>query len=117
MTYKPKYLITRGDKTYSIKKIEELSKDIDVELFNVEALKWNLEYISKGEDHDARVAASFKKTIYPIYVYLYEDECLDVLDGLHRLQYAVNKGFGFIYGKLIPKDVLSQAEIKDDPLS
>ena len=109
--YKPKYLISREDKTYDIKKIEELSRDIDIELFKVEDLIWNLEYISKDEDHDKRVASAFKKTIYPILIHEDTEGSLDVLDGLHRLQYAVNKGFGFIYGKLIPDYMMKQGEI------
>lgn len=93
---------------YNINKVFELSDDIEVTNVDVEKLSWILKY-----DTVDPVRLKNADYSYPLLVVI-ENRKYYAVDGLHRLTKAVNDKIKTVPCKIITKEILLKAKVKQE---
>jgi len=99
---------THDGKEYDLNKVIRLSRNNMVMVYSVSDLAWILDY----DTPSARRTGSANVNI-PILIAQLGDKKV-VIDGLHRLAKAVDKGMSTIKGKMVSDDVLQQCLISEE---
>lgn len=95
---------THNKVEYDLNKLFNITEKFSTRQFKVPDLSWILKWCKLDIDrvNNADLSA-------PIIV-TYSDKKLVVVDGIHRLQLAVNQGLTHIVGKFVYKDVVDKCE-------
>lgn len=97
--------VTHDGKKYNIDNLLRKAKDVEVENFNVDDLKWIIKDTKIDEDRVKKA-----NTRYPILVTRWKNKIV-VLDGLHRLAKSIKHKKEKIKGKMISAKMLKSALI------
>jgi hypothetical protein len=96
--------VTHNGQRYNLNKLLSITENFKTRPFKVDELKWILKY-DKPDPKRMEEA----DTSVPIIV-TYSNKKLVVIDGLHRLCKAIEKGLTHIEGKFVYKDVLEKCK-------
>lgn len=93
---------THNKQEYDLNKLLAITENFRTRQFKVNDLKWILKWCKPDPERvvEANPLVSILVT--------YSDKKLVVVDGLHRLQKAIDQGLEYIEGKFVYKDVLEK---------
>jgi hypothetical protein len=97
--------ITNNKKNYNLNCIFKLTEKIKPKTFKVSDLNWVLKYDKPDKDRVEKADVNV-----PVIISNYKNK-LVAIDGLHRLQKAVNLNLDSIEGKFISSELLAKCEI------
>lgn len=100
-----KSIVTHNSKNYDLNKIFRIVNNKSTKLFLISKLKWILKYTDSNK---TRISKSNIK--YPIII-VKENNKYFVIDGIHRLQKAINQNEKLILVKRITQKELNSAKI------
>jgi hypothetical protein len=95
---------THDDKEYNLTKLNKVIKDNPVEPIAISKLIWIFKYDDPDEDQPERIKTA--NINVPIIVIKWEKQ-LVVLDGLHRLKKASDRGLKTLPARMVTKEQLA----------
>jgi hypothetical protein len=104
-------IFTRNDVMYDVNRLLQLTAGTPLQTFKVDDLKWILEHSTPDEDNEPRVQSADLSA--PILVTLINDKP-HVVDGLHRLQKALQTGTPELPGRLITPGQMAAAQLASE---
>lgn len=92
-------------KVYDLNLLFKLSQSLPVQLIEVDKLRWVLQYDPPRKDRVAKANPDF-----PVLVTQYKGQEL-LVDGIHRLQKAINLGRTLLPYRRLTEEMMASAEI------
>ena len=92
--------VTHDGEEYDLNTMFAMAQQLPVAYFKVDDLKW----ILKDAEVD-NVRKEVADTTVPLLIAVYQDQWV-IIDGLHRLARAVEKGMSMLPGKVVDTSIL-----------